>query len=815
MEIPGYRVLRELGAGGSGRVYQASERRSNRPLALKVVEFDPAADELWRDRAMRRARRVGRLHHRHIVPVYAVGLHDAGLHVAMEYLPGGDLHARLRVGVSLPAVLDITEQIAGALDHAHAHGCVHRDVTPANILFREDGDAVLVDFVGGPLSDPSLGPKHGPVRTVGTPGYMSPEQAAGREPDGRSDFYSLGIVFFQMLTGDTPHPFDRQGGTVVRHPAASIPQLPETFAAFQDIVDRFLAPDPERRFQGGAEIARALETVRFEDVTPYPAVNRALVSTGEIAVLAASSDAWRDAARSGRDDRSRARVRVAPIAVSFALALVVVGGGYYGVTQPDAAVGLLALTGLTEHPQVEEAWSAAEALRSDPNQSLAAIVAAYRRVLDQAPLHEEALAALSTVAAAWKNDIAQAIESEDFALADAKLRESLNIFPRDSELTVLFERVSDRRRADSILRGARVLLATQSMSDEPAAAAAIQAYQEVLRRNPGNEEALASLDELAGHYTALAEDAVTEGDVSGAMNKLGRASSANPDYVQLPRVRALISQAATLQSEIEEMLQRAADFRVAAALVDPVQANAAEIYFRVLATDPDNAIAHQGLSEVAAQVLVQFSGLVEVGDLAAAQHLLDRSVAVGLGEVTVNEMHARYDAEVQRLDTVATLLAAAEALFQDGYFTEPVEANVVAKLREAIRLDPANARASTLLTRTAERLAEVAQEAFAVGLASDARYYLDLALTVTPDVDAWRGLRDAWSDGIAASEDVAEDTTNAPAAGDAEETSEDTAVGTAAGSAPGTPAGNPAGDPREFSAGASPGALSVVEPEEL
>ena len=216
--------------------------------------------------------------------------------------------------------------------------------------------------------------------------------------------------------------------------------------------------------------------------------------------------------------------------------------------------------------------------------------------------------ALSTVAATWKDDIAQAIESEDFAIAEAKLSESLSIFPEDSELTVLFERVSDRRRAESILRGARVLLATQSMSHEPSAAAAIQALQEVLRRYPGNEEARVRLDELAGHYTALAEGAVTEGDVANAINKLGRASSANPDYPDLARVRELIRQAETLAQEIGEMLQRAGDLRVAAALVDPAGANAAEIYFRVLATDPGNAIAQQGLAEVAEQVLAQFSG---------------------------------------------------------------------------------------------------------------------------------------------------------------------------------------------------------------
>lgn len=755
IEIPGYRIDRELGRSdspaaearppGAARVYLASEQQSNRPVALKVMEFGEDADLLARDRVARRARRAARLDHPNAVKVYDVGLEGTAFYVAMEHLRGGDLSARLRGGVSFADILRFTEQLASALDHAHARGCLHGDVTPSNILFRDSGTAVLVDFVGGTSADLGPGSTPGRVRVVGTRGYMSPEQAAGRAFDARSDLYGLGVVFFQMLTGDTPYPPDHEGAAVVRHPAAAAPRLPERFAALQELVDGLLAPLPERRFQSGAEIVRALDAVRFEDVTPGPALVRALVSTSEIEVLAASVQPRRDSGRTRLEEGARARVRVAPVAVGAALVLAVLTGGYFGMTQPDAATALLARTGLAEHPELEQAWSAAEALRRDPNQSLAAIVAAYRRVLDRAPGHEGAGLALSTVATTWKSDIAQAIESEDFAIAEAKLSESLSIFPEDSELTVLFERVSDRRRAESILRGARVLLATQSMSHEPSAAAAIQALQEVLRRYPGNEEARGRLDELAGHYTALAEGAVTQGDVTDAINKLGRASSANPDYPELARVRELIRQAETLAQEIGEMLQRAGDLRAAAALVDPAGANAAEIYFGVLATDPDNAIAQQGLAEVAAQVLAQFSGLLGERDLARAQHLLDRAVAVGLGESTVNEMHLRLDAEEQRLTTVASLLREAETLFRDGYFTEPADANVVAKLREVIRLDPGNARASRLLTRTAERLATVAQEAFDVGLAPDARYYLDLALTVTPDVDVWRDLRDAWS----------------------------------------------------------------------
>jgi len=319
------------------------------------------------------------------------------------------------------------------------------------------------------------------------------------------------------------------------------------------------------------------------------------------------------------------------------------------------------------------------------------------------------------------------------------------VFPKDTELTVLFERLSDRRRADVLLQSTQALIASRSMSHEPSATAAMQAYQEVLQLHPGNSEAKAQLDMIAGFYARLAETAVLEGDLSGAMENLGRAVTANPHFNLIEGARIKINQFALLQAEIDAMLSEASAYRAASALVDPIEANAAEIYHRVLATDPGNVIASQGLAEVAEQVLAQFDHFLSAGDLRRSEKIIDRSVAVGLGDSPVDEMRFRLESEVQRLDTVADLLSLATELFDEGYFTDPVEANVVVKLREVIRLDPGNERAIFLLTRTAERLANVAIEAFEYGLTTQARHYLDLALTVTPDADEWRRLRDMWA----------------------------------------------------------------------
>ena len=733
MEIPGFKIQREVGRGAASIVYLATWGEIRREVALKVAVGEAGQDPDVERRFARECDLVADIDHPHVVKVYEAG---TGIcpYIAMEHLDGGDLIARLGRGMSVTDVVRIAKHVALALDILSDHGIVHRDVKPENILFRGRDEAVLTDF--GVAAKAGAEPSSGEI--VGTPRYMSPEQAAGDAVDSRSDLYSLGVVFYLMLTGDVPYESD--DGI----PAATqaVPRLPEPLSAYQEVVDRWLRTDPDERFQTGADMIRALDAVELRDSTPIPPARINAVSTDEIRAVAGTAFATTVV----RAERTRApRRRATSVAFASMTVAAVILAGYFGFAERAAIAGFLARTGLTENVSATAAWQVAEALRLDPNQSLSAIVAAYRRVLDSDLEHSGALERISTVAAAWKSDIDIALESDDLALAEAKLNESLGVFPQDAELTVLFERLSDRRGTDSIMQSTNALLASQGMSHEPSASSAIQAYQEVLQRLPEHAEAQMRLNELAGHYTGLAERAVLEGDVPGAMDKLERAVAANPEYPGLDSVRSEINQAATLRAEIDELLNRASAYRASSALVDPAEANAAEIYNRVLATDRDNAVARQGLLEIAASVLAQFGEFLDAGNFEASKRLADRSSAVGLGDVPVNEMRARYDAEIGRLETVAELLAEAHALFADGFLTEPAAGGVVAKVREALRLDPGNGAATELLTRTAERLAAAAKEAHAFGFADDARHYLDLALTVTPDVDEWRDLREAWA----------------------------------------------------------------------
>ncbi len=746
IDIPGFQIQKEIGRGGMARVYLAVQSKFGRLVALKVVSAAITRDTRFKERFIREARINARLTHPNIVQVYDVGSHGDLLYLVLEYVRGGDLNQRLERGMHMLDVVRVIQDMCRALDYAHDKGFVHRDIKPENILFREDGSAVLTDFGIARLVD--AGPTITRVGTVvGTPQYMSPEQASGKELDGRSDVYSLGVVFYRMLTGDVPYKADSAVSIGIKHLQEPVPRLPNYLHSFQSVIDKCLAKRPEQRYQTGAELAAALEQVRTDTQLPNATIKSQAVTTEEIRAIGSTLlTTPRDAIRAERRSRRQAKRRRLTMVVNAMLvaAVLITGAGYLVVEQPTWVTRLLSVAGLVEDPMVQDAWTAAQSLHQDPNQGLVAIVAGYRRVLDLDPDHAGARDALAGLASQWRGSFAQALSQGDLDQAETKLEESAAAFPNDPDLEVLRTALDNRRHAERLLVSTQALLRSHGMSDIPSATAAIQTYKEVLRLAPEHPVALAELDSLSAHYAGLAIDAATSGEVDNAINFLDRASAANSERPQLDEVRDRIRQATTLQAAIVDMQGQAGALRVSGALINPPGENAAELYHRILAADPDNAIAVQGLQEVESQVLSNATQMLDAGELEAVQGLVARAAAVDLTEATVAEMKSRLDAEVTRINTVASHLEQATELLRLGYITAPVEGNAVALLRDVERLDPGNETALALLDRSAERLAAVAQEAHAAGLTEDAKQYLELALTVTPDVDAWRDLRASW-----------------------------------------------------------------------
>jgi serine/threonine-protein kinase PpkA len=258
IQIPGFDIEGEIGEGAMATVYLATQRSLERKVALKIMATSLAADATFCERFLREGKTLARLSHPHTVTIHDIGNVGDRYYMAMEYLPNGTLKERIAAGMSAEQGAIYVRQIASALGHAHAQGLVHRDVKPANILFRANGSAVLSDFgIAKSLDDRTQFTQAG--FAVGTPSYMSPEQARGLEIDGRADLYALGVVFYEMLMGKLPYTGTDALSTALAHLTEPLPELPIHHGRYQYILVKLLAKDRNDRFSDVAELIAALD----------------------------------------------------------------------------------------------------------------------------------------------------------------------------------------------------------------------------------------------------------------------------------------------------------------------------------------------------------------------------------------------------------------------------------------------------------------------------------------------------------------------------------------------------------------------------
>ena len=535
LEIPGYRVHGQLGKGGMAEVFLATQESLSRKVAIKVLRS--AEDETFSQRFIKEAHIVASLNHPSIITIYDIDrLADGRYYLAMEFLPGGDL-ARHKGELFAPErALQIVRQVASGLAVVHDKGLVHRDVKPANVLFRGDGTAVLTDFgVAKDLDIDSELTQFGVA--VGSPAYSSPEQAQCQPLDARSDIYSLGVILLEMLTGSNPFRGGNYTQTVVNHVQME-PPLPDSLGAFRGVLARMLAKKPDERFADCRALLAALDEVELSDLEETQ-IRPALALPESAAPVAAPVP--------------RPRRSAMPLLVVLSV-LVLIGtltsAGLY-IQQQRQIEALLV--------QAEQRFAAGQLI--EPEQDSAEHY--FNQILAIDDDSSEALAGLQRIREARIKVFTDLAEqrladglltepSEDNA--DFYYRQALAIDPQHAGALDGLSRVLQARIARYLA------LAEQSIADKrlllPEEDSTVYYYRQILGWSPDNADALAGLNRVALLYRDLANAAYRRSDFPAALAMIERGLQAEPQNPELLQ----------MQGEHQQLLAdaRAANARAAA-----------------------------------------------------------------------------------------------------------------------------------------------------------------------------------------------------------------------------------------------------------
>jgi hypothetical protein len=264
LTIRGHRCIRQVGSGGMCKIYLAESERAGAMVVLKVFSQVPDVSErlVSFDRFIQEYEIVAGLNHPNIVRIYDLGIADDHAYIAMEHFPAGDLRARMKTPLSARTAVHYLAQIASALDAIHAVGVLHRDLKPANVMLRADGTLCLIDFGLAKANEMDV-ELTGSREIFGTPYYMSPEQGHAELIDMRSDLYSLGVVFYEMLTGRKPYTGSTAMEVIYKHKRTELPPIEPQYAPYEPILTRLLAKEPADRFQSARELLDAVSELKL------------------------------------------------------------------------------------------------------------------------------------------------------------------------------------------------------------------------------------------------------------------------------------------------------------------------------------------------------------------------------------------------------------------------------------------------------------------------------------------------------------------------------------------------------------------------
>jgi serine/threonine-protein kinase PpkA len=657
MNIAGYRIERLIGKGGMAAVYLAIQESLGRPVALKVLNPSFSDTPEFSERFLNEGRILAALNHPNIITIHDIGIANGFHYISMEHVEGGDLRSRITEGMSATIALGLLQSMGGCLRFAHDKGIIHRDVKPANILFRKDDTPLLTDFgIAKQLRGASELTLAGTV--LGSPHYLSPEQADGRVTDGRADIYSLGIIFYEMLTRQRPYEGDSDISTILKHREEPVPELPSHLAPLQSLLNRMIAKEPEERFGSVSEILEAITDLR--EAGRQPAANGAPAPENK---LSAETEGAAGAAQT-EEGQTLVRRRLVPaqkwpaIAVglaSFIFAAIVVNTSLDFAEEEEMVPVMQTAPGSVPGQRLRESQpvppsgehrhgnraSAKQQPASEEVKRLLALATEalaqnrlltpreqsayffYKRARELEPENVEVELGIRHIADRYAALAANLMERHHQEEARAYIRRGLEVHPTSARLQAL--QLSNSKTLDKV--HALNELARRALADNrltaPSGDNALHYYREMQRLDRKSRVAKAGFDGLVDRFVRLAKKRVDEQDYAQAQSYIAHGLKIDPNNAKLRKLRDYHSRLLSRMGELKLLAMKALKEN---RLTQPAEDNAFDYYRRLRKFDVE--AANTGFAEIAERYALLAEGEISKYRYTKARRLIDRGLEV-------------------------------------------------------------------------------------------------------------------------------------------------------------------------------------------
>ncbi|MBL0162824.1 MAG: protein kinase [Xanthomonadales bacterium] len=718
-DIPGYEMIGELGEGGMATVYLAIQHSLDRKVAIKVMRRElrvrngPMPE--FERRFLLEGRTMAKLPHRNIVAVYDIVTRDDIAYISMELLEGGTLAERMRSGLSLGEAIGVVVQLANGLEYAHRNGVIHRDLKPSNVMFRDPGTPVLTDFGIAKHSDVLASRITQTGLVLGTPTYMSPEQASGRDIDGRADQYALGILFYEMLTGNPPFVGENPMAVLMGHALQPPPPLPDDLRPLQPIFDRMLAKDPNDRFDNLQDFVKALRGLVVGNdalVKQLGAITtastserlRALGFSGEY--TGGDSGFALDLLRMPQTDPSisqRTTTSMINQALQRPRLLATLAAGIGVVVIALVLWAAFKPRSLSQDDQYLVRTLLREADRMVASGDLLAPPGAnafedVQKVLQKDPGNEHGLELLGQIATTLRGEAEKSMAAGNLDAASETANQAMLVAPDDADVQALIQRIAAEQKQRLASERVNELLKKAGDAEQrkqrtgPDGAYAL--LRTALSLDPLNKQVVARLKAITDAEFASIRNLLGSGDYPAterALDELRTEFGSDPAFAALSQEVVKAQQIAADNGRIDDLVDKAGTALAADHVSEPAGDNAFEWFEQARQIDAGNGKVVAFKQKLATRLIADAKSAQGQGDTGMA---LDRSELALRVDPDSSAAKGIRDSAQQALGSrraaIASQLNLARSAIASGRLLPPASDNARDVLEALLQTDPEN-----------------------------------------------------------------------------------------------------------------------------